>query len=301
MTMLQKTRRVGVYIILVLSNAISLAQADEGQDLFKALKQYADFSAASYATTDVVGTVARQYGYMVSKTQTIPNVDLAYFLATDAVNKRQIIAIRGTANANNAYVDMALKLKTDPNLGVRLHEGFAFATNALYDDVKPLLKKDYQISTTGHSLGGAIAVILAMHLDHDQYKVQRVVTYGQPKVTNIAGAVQYKNLPLIRVVTPKDLVPLVPPFDPMDMNNLDIYWHLGEEILLRPGQSYSRLEGMDAMLRAVQFFGQPLTEDNVAHHAITVYLQGIESKLVAPELVPYNHDFDLFGLFGGKN
>lgn len=297
----QPIARLMGFLFLITGFGIPFAaHADDSQALFKDLKQYIALSAAAYASVDLVENTARQYGYTVTKMQEIPAVELTYFLATDDINKRQVIAIRGTSNVSNAYVDMALKLKTESRLGVRLHEGFAFAAQAVYEDVKPLLRKDYRISTTGHSLGGAVAVILAMYLETDKYPLEHVITFGQPKVTNIAGAVQFKNLPLIRAVTPDDLVPLVPPFDPMDMSNLDIYWHLGEEVLLLPGQRYALLEGMEAMLRAVQFFGQPLTEDNVAHHGVAVYAQEIEAKQMSPELVPYESKINVFDLFGGR-
>ena len=61
----------------------------------------------------------------------------------------------------------------------------------------------------GHSLGGAVASILAINLDIDGYKVGGVTTFGQPKFTDKVGMEKYKHIPITRVVNEKDVVPLV--------------------------------------------------------------------------------------------
>ena len=77
---------------------------------------------------------------------------------------------------------------------IRLHQGFAQAAESLYLAIRPHLNKNYKITTTGHSLGGAVALILAMYLDKDHYLLDKVVTFGQPKVTNVTGAQHYRHL-----------------------------------------------------------------------------------------------------------
>ena len=158
--------------------------------------------------------------------------------------------MRGTSNAENAMVDIDIKLLPDEKTGVRLHRGFAYAARQIYAELSPLLKDGYRIRSTGHSLGGAVAQILAMYLDTDGYEVDRIVTFGQPKVTNLPGANRFEHLDILRVVTPTDLVPLVPPFDPLDIKNIDIYWHAGSEIILLEDDTYAILRGVDSMLRA---------------------------------------------------
>ncbi|MDF1591912.1 MAG: hypothetical protein P1P89_10390 [Desulfobacterales bacterium] len=53
------------------------------------------------------------------------------------------------------------------------------ASQRIFAEIKPQLRKDFTIDTTGHSLGGAVAVILAMYLDVNHYAIGQVVTFGK--------------------------------------------------------------------------------------------------------------------------
>jgi len=90
---------------------------------------------------------------------------------------------------------------------------------------------------TGHSLGGAMAVIMATMLvmsDNDLYrgiagKLRAVYTFGQPMVGTpafaeaAAGQLRAANVPVIRYVYRRDPVPQLPPRDVGD------YEHVGDE------------------------------------------------------------------------
>jgi pimeloyl-ACP methyl ester carboxylesterase len=238
--------------------------------------------------------------YELDLFHTIADTQLSFFLATSEAQKVQVVSVRGTSNVENAMVDIALRLLADDKTGSRLHQGFAYAARQIYARLQPRLNPDYPIRTTGHSLGGAVALILAMYLDVDGFHVDRVVTFGQPKVTNLTGAVRMQHLDITRVVTPDDLVPLVPPFDPLDMQNIDIYWHAGREVLLLEGNRYALLEGADSMLRATKFTQKPLTENNVKNHYMDLYLGLVRAKLNSPRQVQYRNSFNLFNLFGNE-
>ncbi|MDA3868897.1 MAG: lipase family protein, partial [Gammaproteobacteria bacterium] len=238
--------------------------------------------------------------YRLSHYSNIPEIEVSYFLVTDDVAKTQIIAVRGTSNVENAMVNAALKLTLDRHLGIRLHNGFSQSARAIYAEIKPLLKTDHVISVTGHSLGGAVALILAMHLDVDDFTVGKVITFGQPKVTNIAGTNAFKHLDVIRVVTPKDLVPLVPPFDPMDLYDLDIYWHSGRELILLADSTYALLEGVNSLLRATRFTQELLNDKNLQDHQMPLYMLLLDKKIPAASLVPFTNSFNLFNLFGAE-
>ena len=265
---------------------------------FKQIRQFATLAKAAYAAEDALKQPGYLQGYTLKHYRNIPDVEVSYLMALDNVTGQPMIAVRGTANVENALVDIAVKLHDDAQAGIKLHEGFALAASRIYQDIQPLLDKSSTLNLTGHSLGGAVAVILAMYLEHDGFKVGHVITFGQPKVTNIAGSRQYAGLNLIRVVTPRDLVPLVPPMDPMDLQNLDIYWHAGKELLLNADNSYSILEGMNSMLRATKFTQQMLDEENLINHRMDLYLQLIDSKMAGAMQIPYKNDFNLFNLFG---
>jgi triacylglycerol lipase len=197
-------------------------------------------------------------------------------------------------------VDISLKLRPDADIGVPLHTGFAFAAKQVFTELKPLLKPGYKIRLTGHSLGGAVALILAMYLDENQFNVDRVVTFGQPKVTNIPGTEKFQHLDIIRVVTPHDLVPLMPLFDPLDINNIDIFWHAGKEVILLEESSYAILEGTSSMLRATKFTQKPLSPENLNDHQMSVYLSLVDARVASSKLVPYKTNLNLFNLFGSE-
>lgn len=284
--------------LLFLFVGVSLpASADDAID-FVVIQQQAQFAAAAYQSEDQVRDLVESKNFELGLYHTIPDLQMSFYLATNDSTETQIIAVRGTSNVENAMVDIALKLLADEKTGARLHEGFSYAAKRIYAELKPLFKPDYKIHTTGHSLGGAVALILAMYLDADSFNIEQVVTFGQPKVTNLPGATKIQHINVIRVVTPGDLVPLVPPFDPLDLKNLDIYWHAGKEVILLDDNQYAVLEGADSMLRATRFTQKPLHEENLKNHYMQLYLERVRAKMKSPELVPYPNSFNLFNLFG---
>lgn len=270
------------------------------QSLFGDVEQYAELADAAYEPKATVDKTLTKYGYTLDDRGNLPGPQVTYYLATDDSKRRQLVAVRGTINVENALVDIDIQLIDDPKTGIRLHRGFAAAAASIYDALKSKINKDYQIVTTGHSLGGAIALILAMYLDTDHYNVEKVVTFGQPKVTNITGAEKFSHLNVWRVVTAHDLVPVVPPLDPMDIKNLDIYWHLGQEIILLDGAKYSITQGLESMLRATGFLNQQLNRQNLQYHRMTSYLTSIGRKQDKAQWVPYKNDFNIFSIFGGN-
>jgi hypothetical protein len=275
-----------------------LSAKESGSVDFAQLQKQAIFADAAYQPEDQIRSLVESRNYTLTLYKTIPDIQIAFFLATNESSKTQLISIRGTSNVENAMVDIYLQLVDDQKTGLRLHHGFSLGARKVYADLKPLLKPGYKINTTGHSLGGAVAVILAMYLDADRFNIGQVTTFGQPKVTNITGAGKLQQLNVIRVVTPFDLVPLVPLFDPLDINNLDVYWHGGTEVILLADSDYAMLEGLDSMLRASSFTQRALNEENLKHHQMTLYLETLEAKKKSAKLVPYQNNFNLFNLFG---
>ena len=287
------------FVAIMLLSISSISPAKELESVnFALLQEQAIFANAAYQPKDQVRALVEARNYTLTFYQTIADIQIAFFLATNESSKTQVISIRGTSNVENAMVDIYLQLVNDKKTGLRLHHGFSLAARKVYAELKPLLKPGYKINTTGHSLGGAVALILAMYLDADQFNIEQVTTFGQPKVTNIAGAGKIQHLNVIRVVTPFDLVPLVPLFDPLDINNLDVYWHAGIEVVLLTDDQYTMLEGLDSMLRASKFTQKPLNEENLKHHQMTLYLEKLKAKSKSARLIPYQNNFNLFNLFG---
>ena len=288
-----------IVLALTLLCVIPTLSANELESVdFTEIHTQAIFSNAAYQSESKIRALVESGNYTLTLYHTIPDIQISFFLATNELTKTQIISVRGTSNIENAMVDISLKLMVDKNTGVRLHEGFSFAAKQVYAELKPLLNSDYKINVTGHSMGGAVALILAIYLDAYQFDIEQVITFGQPKVTNISGANKIQHINVIRVVTPFDLVPLVPLFDPLDISNLDVYWHAGKEVILLADTQYAILEGTDSMLRATRFTQKRLTEDNLNNHQMPLYLEMIKAKTKSSKLVPYQTDLNLFNLFG---
>ena len=261
---------------------------------FSLIQQQAELASLAYAESATIEKQLAKRNLPLVRHSAIAETEVSYFLTI--INDVQVISVRGTANQKNVMVDLDLQLIPSNSLGIQLHRGFANAASSIFKDIKPSLNKQQAISTTGHSLGGSVALILAMHLQKQGYLLNSVMTFGQPKVTNIAGAAKFNALPLIRVVTQDDIVPLVPPLSPLQLKNLDIYWHSGEEIILMKGNEFARTEGLKSMMRATKILSAVPDERNLNAHKMTTYLALIKGKLKGAEQVPYKTGISLFGL-----
>ena len=281
------------FIFFALMLIISPIQSAFAAQDFNLIKAQAQLSNDTYLEDSALKEQLLAQDQTLVHYSLIDTSQVSYFLSTQ--NGIQTIAVRGTANLKNAIVDLSVSLQDDPVLDIKLHQGFASAARAIYADMKPYLKTDEPIHITGHSLGGAIAVILGMYLQQDNYQVSQVITFGQPKVTNVTGAKQFDSLPLIRVVTLHDIVPLVPPISPLQIKNLDIFWHMGQEVILMDNKEYAETSGVKSALRATKFTSSIPSEKNLNAHKMATYLGRINDLLEAPVEVPYKTEINLFG------
>jgi hypothetical protein len=161
----------------------------------------------------------------------LPRSNGRYFIYLDNTDRVQTIAIRGSVNKQNTWVDIDSLKVFDPRLKVFLHSGFKQAADELYADAAPFLRKDFRTRITGHSLGGAMACILMMDFLHDGVPVEQVVTFGQPKVTNEQGGRDFAGAPYIRIINDQDVVAQAPPSDiAFDLSGT--YAHFGPELTL---------------------------------------------------------------------
>ncbi|MEL0612941.1 lipase family protein [Marinomonas arenicola] len=281
------------FILFILVLLISPFQSAFAAQDFNLIKAQAKLSDDTYLEAATLEQRLQAQNQQLVHQSLISASQVSYFLST--ANGVQTIAVRGTANLQNAMVDLTVSLQPDPVLDIKLHQGFASAARAIYSNMKPYLNKDQPIHITGHSLGGAIAVILGMYLQKDGYPVDQIITFGQPKVTNVTGAKKFDDLPLIRVVTLHDIVPLVPPISPLQIKDLDIFWHMGKEVILMDNKQYAETSGVKSALRATKFTTSIPNEQNLNAHKMTTYLGLINGLLESPVEVPYKTDISLFG------
>jgi triacylglycerol lipase len=147
----------------------------------------------------------------------------AYVAArSDAV----VVAFRGTEPTNlqdfatdfdAAQVPFETKLDF-PSWG-RIHEGWADGVNVVRKKIVAALSAFEDgaraLWITGHSLGGALAMVAAAMLANEpKYRIAGVYTFGQPRVGDPTFRSRYDELLgriTFRCVNDRDLVPHVPP------------------------------------------------------------------------------------------
>ena len=129
-----------------------------------------------------------------------------------------VLAFRGTEPSNIVDVltdALVEKHIWDTDKDEWVHRGFFLSLDVLwpelFDDISNL-KGDLYV--TGHSLGGAMAVLAGRRILDEQIgspTLQGVYTYGQPMVGNRKFARRSQDLNLHRHVYDKDLVAYLPP------------------------------------------------------------------------------------------
>ncbi len=129
----------------------------------------------------------------------------------------QIIAFRGTElhDIRDILADlMMLPVPSSSGSGYTQH-GYELSVSHLWRYIKPWLNPAKQLYLTGHSLGGAMALVLAGRVPH---LAPTVYTFGCPRMTTYGNAV-VAALNHKRFVNASDIVPRLPWFP---------YWHHGE-------------------------------------------------------------------------
>lgn len=133
------------------------------------------------------------------------------FLATRSTDKMAVLAFRGTQKEDprDIITDLEANFYQDKN-GVKIHDGFYRAYQCVEKDIKDAVEKlnDYSLYVTGHSLGGALALIATRALNSDN--LAACYTFGSPKVGNEEFGEDIKP-PIYRVVNAYDPVPISPP------------------------------------------------------------------------------------------
>lgn len=207
----------------------------------------------------------------------IASVDVRYTLDEDRARKTQYLAMPGSLSLRDWLEDFDIFLKPEARSGVPLHRGFEDAALAVYSEVKPLLKRDYRLNVAGYSMGGGVAAVLTMYLIEDGYSV-RTVTFGQPRVTNAAGAARMAGLPITRVVNVDDFVSMVPTFP---------FEQFGEEVILHDGADYVYLTHSHANEISIGEIWREQHGLSIANHASQLYVARLAQKLSGARPVPY--------------
>ncbi|RPA98075.1 alpha/beta-hydrolase [Choiromyces venosus 120613-1] len=171
----------------------------------------------------------------------------------DEKTKEIVVSIRGTIGIMNWITDAAIIVVSARHLceNCWMHSGFWVATREVHKTVRAEVKKlwgmpqykDYTLTVTGHSLGGAVAYLLRAQfaVDKDFCTGNRatidLVTFGQPKAGDRNLAIWMEKLPgkYYRVTHADDLVVSLPAsFGWMSFSTGYHYVHTRNEFHIKP-------------------------------------------------------------------
>jgi triacylglycerol lipase len=242
--------------------------------------------SASASEADIRTNYGNNYRIVVKD---MPQSQGQCVLFFDDKQQIQYISNRGSSNLENFVKDGEYLKTMDNKTNIYMHHGFRDSAIETYGYILPELHKEYTTFITGHSLGGAIAVILHLYLLEDNFQIKQSVTFGQPQFTNQDGVNKYRNIPLLRVVHEKDLVPLLPPLTLVSSRS-GSYRHLGEETILLDNSYYCHLDEISAENPNISDYWINLIkgETNINDHQIDGYISNLQYKLNGCNEIPYN-------------
>ena len=176
-------------------------------------------AANSGIDTTQISSVLKEWGFPVVNTFEIVrgrDIDTQGFVAIN--DSHVLAAFRGTESLPDWLTNLQVVKDPGPWPKTKVHEGFqdAFLVSALKigDIIGRERSANQQIWLTGHSLGGALAVLLAATLFENGIDVHGLYTFGAPRVGNkqFAKALNERldGKAHWRVVNRDDIVPHVP-------------------------------------------------------------------------------------------
>ncbi|KAG2215378.1 hypothetical protein INT45_011296 [Circinella minor] len=155
--------------------------------------------------------LAIAHGLTIIDTIISDDYDTNVMVARSDIDKTIYIAFRG------AYIHLGFK---------RAYQIVQKQLTAIIDS-QLQIHPDYTVAVTGHSLGGALALLNALDLHERGIKNVELITFGQPRVGNkqFAEYVVSTGIPYKRAVHARDTVPHVPD----NASPLYKFYHAGEE------------------------------------------------------------------------
>jgi hypothetical protein len=174
-------------------------------------------------------------------------------------------------NANNFLILPEGRIGSDfaaAGVGARFHRGFMSALADIWDPLlaaveAELKKAPRPLWVTGHSLGGAIALLASWRLMRNFLEVHQVVTFGAPMIGNQEAAEAFaKELPgkIHRYIDDPDPVPLLPTVSLI----ANLYMHCQAEVRLKAESAQSAAEAIKAIgAKAAQTALDAVTIDEV--------------------------------------
>ena len=154
-----------------------------------------------------------------------------------------VVAFRGSASIRNwitdAEFERTILVSGEDGTCSKVHKGFERALNSI---LAPLIARlggcsvlkmqdSKPIFLTGHSLGGALAILAALELQRNGFPIAQVYTFGQPRVGNGDFKRRYDAAlgdRTFRLVYQEDIVARIPHLPAWP----DVYRHVGTEVFI---------------------------------------------------------------------
>ncbi len=238
---------------------------------------FGEYAELAYASDSAVFAADADSAFVFTGPQTGSRA----ILLRDDKDSLQWLAFRGTQTLEDVRSDANYAQAHDTSLHLQLHSGFLQATEDVLPQILPHLSPGYRLRVTGHSLGGAMAVIAALELQGQGWKPE-VITFGQPKVTNDAGA-ERTQLNLVRFIHGQDIVTLIPPLDWAPGRNLGTYAHFGREVAINDSAGFECLnEHFSKRYNSTAWWSEAHPQ-SVADHSMSKYLAALKILAGKPE------------------
>jgi hypothetical protein len=160
-------------------------------------------------------------------------------------------------NARNFLILPEGQLGTDfaaAGVGARFHSGFMTALADVWAQMFAVVEREFArrerpVWVTGHSLGGAIALLCGWRLQQQFIPVHQICTFGAPMIGNDATAAAFaREFPdkVFRYVDAGDIVPRLPTVSLFT----NAYMHCQREIVVGQLSSAALQEKIDALAQA---------------------------------------------------
>jgi predicted lipase len=157
------------------------------------------------------------------------------------IDNNYLISFAGTESFKDIITDTNIDKMcityNNTNSNIRVHEGFYKAylsvRESIHDLIMPNLQDCDRFFISGHSLGGALALLCALDIRYNYGNERDIftITLGQPKVGNLAftESANKRLTNYFRMVNGKDVVPMFPVLG---------YKHCGELITIGDSDWY---------------------------------------------------------------
>lgn len=242
----------------------------------------AGLSEAAYRSTKVFPHNLRALGMNDDKTgkqgwlfELLENDNSQVYVIWSHKEKQIYIAWRGTEPGE--YKDVLADLKFRKVIGHqgKVHRGFKGYVDKVFPKLEKLLtriiKKDsndwYDIYITGHSLGGASALICTNRLEENlNYVIKGCYTFGGPRALGW-GASKWVKTPVWRIRNNNDIVTKVP-FYILGYSHVGNLCYISSDKKLHIGKARHGMMFWDWIKGNFSRFG-----DSVRDHSVSEYYQ----------------------------